>query len=177
MLRRQQVDVEAVDLGELLDLARAGQGPGDRDLLAGGQDPAQGQQVAVVGTLRVGAQRDLEPSLGRQGRGVDERHRLLHHVGEDALERRELEDRLPQAHEVAERAAKTLSSAGFRVTTSVTTGDARSVILDAAAEWNADLIVMGSHGRTGLGRFFLGSVSEAVARHARCSVQIVRIPS
>ena len=89
----------------------------------------------------------------------------------------ELEDRLPQAHEVAERAAKTLSSAGFRVTTSVTTGDARSVILDAASEWNADLIVLGSHGRAGLGRFLLGSVSEAVARHARCSVQIVRIPS
>ena len=88
----------------------------------------------------------------------------------------ELEDRLPQAHEVAERAAKTLSSAGFRVTTSVTTGDPRNVILDAASEWNADLIVLGSHGRTGLARFFLGSVSEAVARHARCSVQIVRIP-
>jgi hypothetical protein len=32
-------------------------------------------------------------------------------------------------------------------------------------------------GRTGLGRFLLGSVSEAVARHARCSVQIVKIPS
>jgi len=89
----------------------------------------------------------------------------------------ELEDRLPQAHEVAERAAKTLSSAGFRVTTSVTTGDPRSVILDAASEWNADLIVLGSHGRTGLGRFLLGSVSEAVARHARCSVLIVKIPS
>jgi len=89
----------------------------------------------------------------------------------------ELEDRLPQAREVVERVAKTLSSAGFRVTTSVATGDARSVILEEAAEWHADLIILGSHGRTGLGRFLLGSVSEAVARHARCSVQIVRIPS
>ena len=89
----------------------------------------------------------------------------------------ELEDQLSQAHEMVERAAKTLSSAGFSVATSVVTGDARSVILDDAAEWHADLIVLGSHGRTGLGRFFLGSVSEAVARHARCSVQIVRIPS
>lgn len=89
----------------------------------------------------------------------------------------ELESQLPQAHEIVERAAKTLSAAGFRVTTSVTTGDARSVILDAAAEWNADLIVLGSRGRTGLGRFLLGSVSEAVARHAHCSVEIVRIPS
>jgi nucleotide-binding universal stress UspA family protein len=89
----------------------------------------------------------------------------------------ELEDLLPQAREVADRVAKTLSSAGFTVTTSVVTGDARSVILDDAAEWHADLIVLGSHGRKGLGRFFLGSVSEAVARHAPCSVQIVRIPS
>jgi len=88
----------------------------------------------------------------------------------------EVEDRLPQAREIVDRAGKTLSSAGFRVTTSVMAGDARGVILDDAAEWHADLIVLGSHGRKGLGRFFLGSVSEAVARHANCSVQIVRIP-
>ena len=89
----------------------------------------------------------------------------------------ELEGRLPQAREHVDRVAKTLSSADFRVTTSVVTGDARNVILDDAAEWHADLIVLGSHGRRGLRRFFLGSVSEAVARHASCSVQIVRIPS
>ena len=89
----------------------------------------------------------------------------------------ELKDQLPRAHEVVDRVATMLSSAGFRVTTSVATGDARSVILEEAAEWHADLIVLGSHGRKGLGRFFLGSVSEAVARHAHCSVQIVRIPS
>jgi len=89
----------------------------------------------------------------------------------------ELEDQLRRAREVVDRVAKMLSSAGFRVTTSVAAGDARSVILEDAAAWHADLIVLGSHGRTGLGRFFLGSVSEAVARHAHCSVQIVRIPS
>jgi nucleotide-binding universal stress UspA family protein len=50
------------------------------------------------------------------------------------------------------------------------------VILDTAAKWHADLIVIGSHGRKGLDRFLLGSVSEAVARHAPCSVQIVRVP-
>jgi nucleotide-binding universal stress UspA family protein len=88
----------------------------------------------------------------------------------------ELEDRLPQAHDVVDRAAKTLSSAGFKVTKSVATGDARSIILEAAAELHADMIVVGSHGRKGLERFFLGSVSDAVARHAQCSVQIVRIP-
>jgi len=88
----------------------------------------------------------------------------------------ELEDQLPHAQEVVDRVANTLASAGLSVTTSVATGDARSIILEEAAKWQADLIVLGSHGRKGLERFFLGSVSEAVARHAHCSVQIVRIP-
>ena len=47
-------------------------------------------------------------------------------------------------------------------------------ILSAAEEWQADLIVMGSHGRRGFDRIVLGSVSETVALHAKCSVQLVR---
>jgi nucleotide-binding universal stress UspA family protein len=46
--------------------------------------------------------------------------------------------------------------------------------LSEAAEWEADLIVVGSHGRRGVNRFLLGSVSEAVALHANCSVEIIR---
>ena len=88
----------------------------------------------------------------------------------------ELEDRLPEAHEIVDRVSIALSSAGFVVTTMVKIGDARSTILEGAEVWQADLIVLGSHGRTGLERFFLGSVSDAVARHAHCSVQIVRVP-
>jgi nucleotide-binding universal stress UspA family protein len=49
-------------------------------------------------------------------------------------------------------------------------------ILAAADDWKADLIVMGSHGRRGFDRLILGSVSEAVALHARCSVEVVRMP-
>jgi nucleotide-binding universal stress UspA family protein len=41
-------------------------------------------------------------------------------------------------------------------------------------KWKADLIVMASHGRRGFKKFLLGSVAESVARHARCSVLIVR---
>jgi nucleotide-binding universal stress UspA family protein len=89
----------------------------------------------------------------------------------------EVEDRLPQARELVDRVAKKLSSAGFKVTTAVTTGDARNTILESAAASHVDLIVLGSHGRTGLKRFFFGSVSEAVVRHAHCSVLIVRMPS
>jgi nucleotide-binding universal stress UspA family protein len=53
-------------------------------------------------------------------------------------------------------------------------GEPCGVILDTAKKWGADLIVLGSHGRRGLDRFLLGSVSEAVAIHAACSVQVVR---
>lgn len=56
----------------------------------------------------------------------------------------------------------------------VTRGDARDVILRQAEAWPAHLIVLGSHGRTGIERFFLGSVSHAVSLYANCSVAIVR---
>ena len=62
------------------------------------------------------------------------------------------------------------------VTTAVVLGFPKLVILDQAREWRADLIVVGSHGRKGLEHFLMGSVSEAVARHAACSVEIVRPP-
>jgi nucleotide-binding universal stress UspA family protein len=57
----------------------------------------------------------------------------------------------------------------------VVDGDPKSKILDLAQEWEADLIVMGSHGRRGLERLFLGSVSLAVLSHALCSVMIVKL--
>ncbi|MNT75297.1 putative universal stress protein [compost metagenome] len=47
-------------------------------------------------------------------------------------------------------------------------------ILAVAEEEHVDLIVMGSHGRTGLGRFLLGSVSSQVSTHAPCSVLIAK---
>jgi len=53
-------------------------------------------------------------------------------------------------------------------------GDPKHVILDEAAQWGADLIVVGSHGRKGFDRLMMGSVSEAVAMHARCSVEVIR---
>jgi nucleotide-binding universal stress UspA family protein len=74
------------------------------------------------------------------------------------------------------RTAQTLRTAGFQVATTMEEGDPKSVIVDVAARWPADLVVMGSHGSTALDRLLLGSVSETVVRHAPCSVQIVRIP-
>ena len=72
--------------------------------------------------------------------------------------------------------AEVLRSKGLKATTAVEQGDPKSKIIDEAEKWKADLIVLGSHGRKALDRFLMGSVSGAVARHAPCSVEIVRIP-
>ena len=80
-----------------------------------------------------------------------------------------------QAEALVSKAAEFLRSKGFRVTAAVELGNPRSKILDAAEEWNADLIVLGSNGRTRFDQFLMGSVSDAIARHANCSVEIVRI--
>ena len=81
-----------------------------------------------------------------------------------------------QAQALVTKVADGLRSNGLKVTTAVEQGEPKSKILDAAEQWHADLIVLGSHGRTGLERFSMGSVSDAVARHAPCSVEVVRIP-
>jgi nucleotide-binding universal stress UspA family protein len=89
----------------------------------------------------------------------------------------ELTDLKQPAHELVERIAQQLRAAGFKAETAVEVGDVRERILDSATEWHADLIVLGSHGKRGIQRFLLGSVAEFVARHAKCSVQIVRAPA
>jgi nucleotide-binding universal stress UspA family protein len=86
------------------------------------------------------------------------------------------EDRTKQARDLVAKIAKALRAENLKVTTAVVRGDAKSKIIDAAEEWQADLIVLGSHGQTGLERFLIGSVAGTVARHACCSVEIVRIP-
>jgi universal stress protein A len=53
-------------------------------------------------------------------------------------------------------------------------GKASVQIIKMAREMKADLIVMGSHGRTGLSHVIIGSVAEAVIRHAHCPVLVVR---
>ena len=55
-------------------------------------------------------------------------------------------------------------------------GDPAEMILDAATTHHADLIVMGTHGRTGVGRLLIGSVAEHVLRKANCPVLTVKAP-
>jgi nucleotide-binding universal stress UspA family protein len=55
-------------------------------------------------------------------------------------------------------------------------GDPATEILHAAREFKSDLIVLGTHGRTGLGRLLMGSVAEQVVRKAPCPVLTVKVP-
>src|ERR1700722_4058272 len=79
-----------------------------------------------------------------------------------------------QLSELTERAVEQLIAAGVDATPLTLTGDPKSVILDQAAEVNADLIFVGSHGDSALKRFLLGSVAAAVIRFAPCSIEVVR---
>lgn len=81
-----------------------------------------------------------------------------------------------RAEEAVTRARQILSEEGIKAIEAnfLPVGDARQVILDQARDWNADLIVVGSHGYSTLDRLMLGSVSESVAMHAHCSVEVIR---
>lgn len=74
------------------------------------------------------------------------------------------------------KAAARIKSAfpDWRVETAIMSGDAAPAIIGKAAEWNADLIVVGSQNRSAFGRFFLGSVSQKIVAQARCSVRVAR---
>ncbi len=64
--------------------------------------------------------------------------------------------------------------AGLEIEEVIAHGEAASEIARVAEERNVDLIVISSHGRTGLGRILFGSTAEAVVRHASCPVLVVK---
>ena len=66
--------------------------------------------------------------------------------------------------------------AGLNVEEVMVHGDAAAEIVRVAEERQVDLIVISSHGRTGLGRILFGSTAEAVVRHASCPVLVVKPP-
>lgn len=96
--------------------------------------------------------------LGNSFMLPEDRHDLLAHV------KSQLHDRFERDSDV-------------RVETRLAEGDAADEILRLAEELPCDLIVMGTHGRSGLDRLLMGSVAESVLRRAGCPVLTVKSPS
>ncbi len=87
---------------------------------------------------------------------------------------------IPETTEIQEESSRTMLeeiSKGFQDIGAVFTfsriGNPKQEILAVASEWGADLIIMGTHGRTGFDHFISGSVSEGVTRKANCPVLVV----
>jgi nucleotide-binding universal stress UspA family protein len=83
---------------------------------------------------------------------------------------------MKRTEEAIDSARKILESSGLTTSEaiSVLVASPKEIILQEAAVWPADWIVLGSHGHGGLDRFLLGSTSETVATHAASSVEVIR---
>jgi nucleotide-binding universal stress UspA family protein len=75
---------------------------------------------------------------------------------------------------LAQKALGKAAAAKVNAKIEVHVGDAYEMIVDVAKKKKADIIVMGSHGRTGLTRLLMGSVTSRVIGHAPCSVLVVK---
>ncbi|HJV94938.1 MAG TPA: universal stress protein, partial [Albitalea sp.] len=84
------------------------------------------------------------------------------------------DERKREAHQIVNRLVSFLKQEGVEVEGKIPNGRADEMILQTANEKNADLIIMGSRGRTGLERVLLGSTSERVIDQTRCAVLVVK---
>lgn len=77
--------------------------------------------------------------------------------------------------EIAAAAERDLQGTGLRTQARILRGDPRTELVEAARSERADLLVVGSHGRTGMAKLVMGSVASYVAAHAPCSVMVVKL--
>jgi len=91
----------------------------------------------------------------------------------DAIERL-LEEQERYHEEIAKRATARLCGAGMSAEARMLVGDPRAALTEAARGERVDLLVVGSHGRTGVQKLLLGSVASHVVTHAPCNVLVVR---
>jgi universal stress protein A len=102
-------------------------------------------------------------TLGPEGLGFTEAETRLQPEGHVEDLRRRLHDMAP-------------GEAGLEVRYLLREGDPATVIEQVAREQNCDLVVLGTHGRTGLDRLFMGSIAEQVIRRCPCPALVVRYP-
>ena len=91
-----------------------------------------------------------------------------------AVAERVREEAAKASQEAVGIAQAIIAEAGIKSDIAVLEGSPKKRIVEEAKEWDANLVVVGSHGRRGLTHYLLGSVSEAVAMHAPCSVEVIR---
>ena len=85
-----------------------------------------------------------------------------------------LEEQRRRLEELVASAECTLREAGFPTEGRILVGDPREALADVARSERADLLVVGSRGRTGITKLLLGSVSSHLVTHAPCSVLVVK---
>lgn len=107
---------------------------------------------------------DMFPAASESDDTSDTMAAYLRVVDEYVASERQLLDQL----------AVQISDTGIKAESMLLDGPPARSLIDAGAESSADLIVTGTHGRTGLKRFFLGSVAERVVRHSECAVLVAR---
>jgi nucleotide-binding universal stress UspA family protein len=88
-----------------------------------------------------------------------------------------MEEQVRFHQELVSRGEAKLQGAGLRTEARVLQGDPREAIVEAAKIENADLVVLGSHGRTGLAKLVMGSVADHIVAHAHCNVLVVKTPA
>lgn len=88
-------------------------------------------------------------------------------------------ERLCDAQDLVKKTAEYLKNniPSAKVESIVLEGPVKECLIEKAKEWQADIIMMGSHGRTGLSKLMLGSVAESVLSNSPCSVEIIRSTS
>lgn len=114
---------------------------------------------------------------------------ICHAIDETILAQREVAMMLPNsvgktearmrlgAQGLLGRLAETARAAGIEVEIRLVESEQKHVsdmLIDAATEWQADLLIVGTHGRRGIERFFVGSVAERLVRKSQVSLLLVR---
>lgn len=114
---------------------------------------------------------------------------ICHAIDETILAQREVAMMLPNsvgktearmrlgAEGFLDRLLQTVRSAGVEAEIKLVESEQKHVsdmLIEAAAEWQADLLVVGTHGRRGIERYFVGSAAERLVRKAQVSLLLVR---
>jgi nucleotide-binding universal stress UspA family protein len=86
------------------------------------------------------------------------------------------QDLVRSHEEIASKAERALRAAGLRTEAKVLQGDPRDLLVDLARTERADLVVVGSHGRSGMTKLLMGSVATHVVTHAPCNVLVIKLP-